>query len=177
MRLRLHVALALILCLLGLIPSARGYSVLTHEQLIDLTWDTSIVPLLLSRYPSLTPVELEHADRSKRERDPGRPDHAADREGGAVGGGLQRVHDRQLFDDRDDLHGDVGNRFISDLVLSRRVHANERLDAPVGDRVLFTRGGSFRWHDHILEGKTSLLTNAEVLDAGIVDEEEDYFND
>jgi hypothetical protein len=54
--------------------------------------------------------------------------------------------------------------------------ANERLDAPVGDRVLFTRGGSFRWHDHILEGKTSLLTNAEVLDVGIVDEEEDYID-
>jgi hypothetical protein len=35
--------------------------VLTHEQLIDLTWNTSIVPLLLSRYPTLTPAELEHA--------------------------------------------------------------------------------------------------------------------
>jgi hypothetical protein len=61
MRLRLQVALALFVCLLGLAPSARGYSVLTHEQLIDLTWDASIVPLLLSRYPTLTPAELEHA--------------------------------------------------------------------------------------------------------------------
>jgi hypothetical protein len=61
MRLRLHVAFALFVCLLGLAPSAHGYSVLTHEQLIDLTWDSSIVPLLLSRYPTLTPVELEHA--------------------------------------------------------------------------------------------------------------------
>ena len=53
--------------------------------------------------------------------------------------------------------------------------ANERLDAPVGDRVLFTRGGSFRWHDHILEGQTALLTEDEVLDAGIVpDEVEDF---
>ena len=40
---------------------ARAYSVLTHEQLIDLTWKDSIVPLLLSRYPSLTPAELEQA--------------------------------------------------------------------------------------------------------------------
>lgn len=40
---------------------ARGYSVLTHEQLIDLTWDASIVPLLRSRYPSLTPEQLEQA--------------------------------------------------------------------------------------------------------------------
>lgn len=61
MRLRLHVALALVVCLLGPSHSAHGYSVLTHEQLIDLTWDTSIVPLLLSRYPTLTPAELEHA--------------------------------------------------------------------------------------------------------------------
>ena len=34
---------------------------LTHEQLIDLTWDDSIVPLLLSRYPTLTPQQLERA--------------------------------------------------------------------------------------------------------------------
>ena len=47
--------------LFGLGTSAHGYSLLTHEQLIDLTWDTSIVPLLLSRYPTLTPAELEHA--------------------------------------------------------------------------------------------------------------------
>ena len=40
---------------------ARAYSLLTHEQLIDLTWKDSIVPLLLSRYPSLTPAQLEQA--------------------------------------------------------------------------------------------------------------------
>jgi len=40
---------------------AGAYSLLTHEQLIDLTWKQSIVPLLLSRYPALTPAELEHA--------------------------------------------------------------------------------------------------------------------
>jgi Zinc dependent phospholipase C len=61
MRLRLQVAVALLVCLFGLGTSAYGYSLLTHEQLIDLTWDTSIVPLLLSRYPTLTPAELEHA--------------------------------------------------------------------------------------------------------------------
>ena len=41
--------------------TANAYSLLTHEQLIDLTWQRSIVPLLLSRYPTLTPAELEHA--------------------------------------------------------------------------------------------------------------------
>jgi hypothetical protein len=40
---------------------ADAYSLLTHEQLIDLTWKDSIVPLLLSRYPTLTPAQLEHA--------------------------------------------------------------------------------------------------------------------
>ena len=33
----------------------------THEQLIDLTWQDSIVPLLLSRYPGLTPAQLDEA--------------------------------------------------------------------------------------------------------------------
>ena len=51
--------------------------------------------------------------------------------------------------------------------------ANERLDAPVGDRVLFTRGGSFRWTDHLIESRTSLLTSTEVFDAGIVPDEDE----
>src|SRR5882757_5315838 len=50
----------LLLCLFAA-PSAGGYSLLTHEQLIDLTWDASIVPLLKSRYPTLTDAQLEHA--------------------------------------------------------------------------------------------------------------------
>jgi hypothetical protein len=40
---------------------AHAYSLLTHEQLIDLTWKDSIVPLLLSRYPNLTPAQLDQA--------------------------------------------------------------------------------------------------------------------
>lgn len=40
---------------------AEAYALLTHEQLVDLTWQDSIVPLLLSRYPNLTPAELEQA--------------------------------------------------------------------------------------------------------------------
>jgi hypothetical protein len=54
-----------ILLVLGLVlpwgGDARAYSLLTHEQLIDLTWKDSIVPLLLSRYPNLTPAQLEEA--------------------------------------------------------------------------------------------------------------------
>ena len=41
--------------------NATAYSLLTHEQLIDLTWNDSIVPLLRSLYPALTPSEIEHA--------------------------------------------------------------------------------------------------------------------
>src|SRR5580700_8026237 len=61
MRYRLRLAIAALLCTLGVTRPAGAYSVLTHEQLIDLTWQSSIVPLLLSRYPTLTPAQIEHA--------------------------------------------------------------------------------------------------------------------
>src|ERR1700733_3577020 len=54
-------ASALLLCLFLVCHRAGAYSLLTHEQLIDLTWQSSIVPLLRSRYPNITPEELEHA--------------------------------------------------------------------------------------------------------------------
>ena len=57
---RLLGGLAL-LALLWLAPCASAYSLLTHEQLIDLTWQNSIVPLLLSRYPGLTAAQLQEA--------------------------------------------------------------------------------------------------------------------
>jgi hypothetical protein len=52
-----------LLLLLILIVSrpAGAYSLLTHEQLIDLTWQSSIAPLLRSHYPNITPAELENA--------------------------------------------------------------------------------------------------------------------
>jgi hypothetical protein len=60
-RLRSIAAFLLALFLLTPARPANAYSVLTHEQLIDLTWQRSIVPLLLSRYPTLTPAQLEQA--------------------------------------------------------------------------------------------------------------------
>jgi hypothetical protein len=54
-------ASALLLCFLLVCKPAGAYSLLTHEQLIDLTWESSIVPLLRSRYPNITPEELERA--------------------------------------------------------------------------------------------------------------------
>jgi hypothetical protein len=59
MRTRLLGLLFVLFCLCA--HTAGAYSLLTHEQLIDLTWQASIVPLLRSRYPTLTPQEIEHA--------------------------------------------------------------------------------------------------------------------
>jgi hypothetical protein len=53
------------------------------------------------------------------------------------------------------------------------VAADERLDAPTGDRVLFTRGGSFAWRDYTLESQTAQLFNSEVLDGGVVPDPEE----
>jgi len=61
MRIISRILIAFFLLGLFLAPTAGGYSLLTHEQLIDLTWDVSIVPLLKSRFPTLTPAQLEHA--------------------------------------------------------------------------------------------------------------------
>jgi len=40
---------------------AHAYGVLAHEALIDAAWDTSILPLLLERFPNATREELRHA--------------------------------------------------------------------------------------------------------------------
>jgi hypothetical protein len=61
MRRLFRVACLVVLILLFSAVRGDAYSLLTHEQLIDLTWKNSIVPLLLSRYPTLTPAELEQA--------------------------------------------------------------------------------------------------------------------
>ena len=39
-------------------PQAQAYSVLTHEQIVDLVWDDDIRPLLAARYPGLTQDQL-----------------------------------------------------------------------------------------------------------------------
>jgi len=38
-----------------------GYSVLTHEAIVDAAWEISIRPLLLQRFPNATPEELKTA--------------------------------------------------------------------------------------------------------------------
>ncbi len=42
-------------------PNAAAYSVLTHEELIDLAWNGSIRPLLLARFPGATADQLREA--------------------------------------------------------------------------------------------------------------------
>jgi hypothetical protein len=42
-------------------PDCAGYSVLTHEAIIDAAWKDGIEPLLLSRFPYATPEQLLNA--------------------------------------------------------------------------------------------------------------------
>lgn len=51
------LALAVLFCC----GSAFGYSVLTHEQLVDLLWNPQMQPLLRARFPSLTTAQLQEA--------------------------------------------------------------------------------------------------------------------
>lgn len=56
---KLRIAVAAVL-LVGL-RVASAYSVLTHEAIIDTVWDTSLKPILLKRFPDLTPEQLRQA--------------------------------------------------------------------------------------------------------------------
>ena len=44
-----------------LIQPASAYSVFTHEEVVDLAWDSSIRPLLLARFPGSTEDQLRQA--------------------------------------------------------------------------------------------------------------------
>jgi hypothetical protein len=41
--------------------STPAYSILTHEQVVDLLWQDRLQPLLVARFPQATPAELRHA--------------------------------------------------------------------------------------------------------------------
>ena len=53
------VALFLMVLLSGV--GAFAYSVLTHEEIIDLVWTDEIRPLLLQRFPGLTEEQITEA--------------------------------------------------------------------------------------------------------------------
>jgi hypothetical protein len=54
-------AAALLLAVLMCGSSAFAYSVLTHEEIVDLLWTDEIRPLLLQRYPGLSEDQLKEA--------------------------------------------------------------------------------------------------------------------
>ena len=58
---KLRHSAALGLLLLFPVPAVYAYSVLTHEAIIDSTWDSAIKPLLLKRFPAATADELTKA--------------------------------------------------------------------------------------------------------------------
>ena len=47
--------------LLGVVPAARAYSVLTHQAVVDTAWTSVLRPLLERRYPGSTDEELDEA--------------------------------------------------------------------------------------------------------------------
>jgi len=60
-RLFLYRAGALLLVILLTSPQGRGYSVLTHEQVVDLLWTEQMAPMILARFPGTTPDGLKQA--------------------------------------------------------------------------------------------------------------------
>jgi len=54
-------ATALVLVLLMCNGGSSAYSVLTHEEIVDLLWTDAIQPLLLKRYPGLSEDQLKEA--------------------------------------------------------------------------------------------------------------------
>jgi hypothetical protein len=53
------VMLLLLLLIAGI--GTSGYSVLTHEEIVDLVWANELSPLLLQRFPTLTEEQLKEA--------------------------------------------------------------------------------------------------------------------
>jgi hypothetical protein len=84
----LFLRLTAIFCLLLADRSSRAYSVLTHEQIVDLLWKSQIRPMLVARFPNASDEEIRTA-------------HAY-----AYGGCL--IQDIGYYP--------FGNRFFSDLV-------------------------------------------------------------
>jgi zinc dependent phospholipase C len=54
-------SVALLLMLLTLSSGGAAYSVLTHEEIVDLLWLDEIKPLILQRYPDLTDDQIKEA--------------------------------------------------------------------------------------------------------------------
>ena len=55
-----RVSIVLAVALMSSVPLA-AYSVLTHEQVVDMAWEDQIQPMLLVRFPNTSPDELRKA--------------------------------------------------------------------------------------------------------------------
>lgn len=58
---KLGALLAILAFIISCPAKVAAYSVLSHEAIIDSAWDTNIKPLLLKRFPDVTPEELREA--------------------------------------------------------------------------------------------------------------------
>ena len=99
----IKIMLASLLVVCGLSQACNGYSVLTHEEIVDLLWTDTIKPLLLQKYPSATEDDLHKA-------------HAY-----AYGGCL--IQDMGYYP--------FGNKMFSDLV--HYVRSGDFVDALIGE--------------------------------------------
>ena len=63
MRHAIGTLLVLVVLVCTFPQACSAYSVLTHEQIVDLLWDEQIKPLLLQKYPGATADDLrvEHS--------------------------------------------------------------------------------------------------------------------
>src|SRR5205807_9817749 len=52
---------AVIVCVAIFSTPGTAYSVLTHEQVVDLAWEGQIQRMLIERFPYATPEDLSHA--------------------------------------------------------------------------------------------------------------------
>src|SRR5690349_13518616 len=57
----IRVMLASLLVVFGLSQVGHGYSILTHEEIVDLLWADQIKPLLKQKFPTATEQELRKA--------------------------------------------------------------------------------------------------------------------
>ncbi|QHL86224.1 hypothetical protein GU926_01685 [Nibribacter ruber] len=58
---RLLVCTCVLLALFGIPLKARSYGVLTHQAIIDVAWEPSLVPVLRKRFPGATQEQLKEA--------------------------------------------------------------------------------------------------------------------
>ena len=61
MRNPIRAMLAALLVVFGFSHVCNGYSILTHEEIVDLLWADQIKPLLMQKYPNATEDELRKA--------------------------------------------------------------------------------------------------------------------